>query len=71
MDQFNKLVATAGSPSTPPFVTQKESLAGILLRASTLSGDRRAQRYPRLRSAVAAGLVPAGILNTASKKKER
>jgi hypothetical protein len=63
MDQFEKLTAAAESASTQSILVQKESLAGILLRASTLSVDRRTLRYPRLRSAVAAGLVPPAMLH--------
>lgn len=48
--------------STAHVQKEKMSLAGILSRASVFSGDRRKTHYPRLRAAVAAGLLPANAL---------
>ena len=48
-----------------------ESLAEILLRASTIAQDRRKTRYPRLRKAVEAGLEPASVLSAKQPKGKR
>jgi hypothetical protein len=48
-----------------------ESLAEILMRASTLSQDRRKVRYTRLRKAVEAGLEPASVLSAKQPKGKR
>ena len=48
-----------------------ESLAEILLRASTIAQDRRKTRYPRLRKAVADGLEPASVLSAKQPKGKK
>ena len=62
MDQFDKLVAAAASPLTPPFFAQKESLAEIMVRGSQLSEDRRQSRYFRQRVAVERRLMASEAL---------
>jgi hypothetical protein len=62
IDRFKTLDAAAISAPTAYNLAQKESLSEILLRALVLSGDRRSTRYPRLRAAVEAGLLPASAL---------
>ena len=57
-----KLAENGVSPSAAHILAQKESPAEILLRTSVLAGDRRSTRYPRLRAAVGAGLLPANAL---------
>jgi hypothetical protein len=56
-----KLAENAVSASAAHILAQKESLSEILLRTSVLSGDQRSTRYPRLRAAVGAGLLPASV----------
>jgi hypothetical protein len=62
IDRFKTLDAAAISAPTARILAQKESLSEILLRTSALAGDRRSTRYPRLRAAVRAGLLPASVL---------
>jgi hypothetical protein len=62
IDHFEKLAAETVSASTASTLAQKETLAKIMMRASLLGEDRRSVRYPRLRTAVEAGLEPASVL---------
>ena len=62
IDRFKTLDAAAISAPTAHILAQKESLSEILLRTSELAGDRRSTRYPRLRAAVGAGLLPVNAL---------
>jgi hypothetical protein len=62
IDRFKTLDAAANSAQTAHIPAQKESPSEILLRTSVLAGDRRSTRYPRLRAAVGAGLLPASAL---------
>jgi hypothetical protein len=62
IDRFETLAAAAISAPTAHIPAQKESLSEILLRTSVIAGDRRSTRYPRLRAAVGAGLLPANAL---------
>jgi hypothetical protein len=62
IDHFKTLDAAANSAPTAHIPAQKESLSEILSRTSVLAGDRRSTRYPRLRAAVGAGLLPASAL---------
>ncbi len=62
IDRFKTLDAAAISAPTARALAQKESLSEILSRTSVLAGDRRSTRYPRLRAAVGAGLLPASAL---------
>ena len=48
-----------------------ESLAEILMRASTIAQDRRKVRYTRLRKAVEAGLEPPSVLRAKQPKGKR
>ncbi|MGD0831032.1 MAG: hypothetical protein ABR907_08830 [Terracidiphilus sp.] len=63
IDHFKTLDAAAISAPTAHIPAQKEAPSEILLRTSVLAGDRRSTRYPRLRAAVGAGLLPASALN--------
>lgn len=58
--------AVLASPAS--FFSQQESLAEIMLRASTLAGDRRHSRYSRLRKAVASGLEDRSVLSAKQPK---
>ena len=62
LDHFKTLDAAAISAPTEHTLARKESSSEILLRTSVLAGDRRSTRYPRLRAAVGAGLLPANAL---------
>ena len=62
INRFKTLDAAAISAPTAHSLGQKESLSEILSRASVIAGDRRSTRYPRLRAAVGAGLLPANAL---------
>ena len=62
IDRFKTLDAAANSAQTAHIPAQKESPSEILLRTSVLAGDRRSTRYPRLRAAVGAGLLPVNAL---------
>ena len=55
----------------PTLLQTPESLAEILMRASTFSRDRRKTRYPRLRKAVEAGLESASVLSAKQPKGKR
>jgi hypothetical protein len=55
----------------PTLLQSPESLAEILMRASTLSQDRRKVRYTRLRKAVESGLEPASVLSAKQSKGKR
>jgi len=54
----------------PMLVSSPETLSDILLKASVLSGDRRSERYPRLRKAVASGLEDRKVLSAKQPKKK-
>jgi hypothetical protein len=62
IDRFKTLDAAAISTPAAHILAQKESPSEILLRTSVLAGDRRSTRYPRLRAAVGAGLLPVNAL---------
>jgi hypothetical protein len=51
-------------------VSAPQTLAEILLKASVLSGDRRKQRYLRLRKAVSEGLESADVLKVKREKRK-
>jgi len=62
IDRFKTLDTAAISAPTAHIPAQTESPSEILLLTSVLAGDRRSTRYPRLRAAVGAGLLPANAL---------
>ncbi len=62
VDRFMKMEVPGILASTAHVQQEKMSIAGILSRASLFSGDRRSTRYPRLRAAVEAGILPANAL---------